>query len=78
MPMPPPKPTTEGPRDRHVHHEIDQVVRALRSEGPQDSESLARLVGAPYWDDGRFEKAVMFAVNDGLAVQMNDGRYGLT
>jgi hypothetical protein len=78
MPMPPPKPSVEGPRDRQVKHEIDQIVRALRNEGPQSSEDLARLVGAPYWDSGRFEKAVMFAVSDGLVVQMNDGRYGVT
>ena len=78
MPMPPPKPSTEEPRDRHVKHEIDQVTRALRQEGPQSSEDLARLVGAPYWDDGRFERAIMFATMDGLVVQMNDGRYGLT
>jgi hypothetical protein len=24
------------------------------------------------------EKAILFAVNDGLVVQMNDGRYGIT
>ena len=28
MPMPPPKASTEGPRDRHVHYEIGQIVRA--------------------------------------------------
>ena len=78
MPMPPPKPSTEEPRDRHVRHEIDQIVRALRTEGPQSSEELARLVGAPYWDAGRFERAIQHAVSDGLVVQMNDGRYGVT
>jgi hypothetical protein len=78
MPMPPPKPSTEGTRDRHVKHEIGQIVRALRQEGPQSSEELATLVGAPFWDDGRFERAMVLAVSDGLVVQMNDGRYGLT
>jgi hypothetical protein len=78
MPMPPPKPSTEGPRDRQVKHEIDQIVRALRNEGPQSSEALAALVGAPYWDGGRFERAMLFAVSDGLVVQMNDGLYGVT
>jgi hypothetical protein len=78
MPMPPPKPSVEGRRDRQVKHEIDQILRALRDEGPQSSEHLARLVGAPYWDSGRFEKAVTFAVSDGLVMQMNDGRYGVT
>ncbi len=78
MPMPPPKPSTEGPRDRQVKHEMDQIVRALRHQGPQSSEALAGLVGAPYWDTGRFERAIMFAVSDGLVVQLNDGRYGVT
>jgi hypothetical protein len=27
MPMPPPKASTEGPRDRQVFHEIGQIVR---------------------------------------------------
>jgi hypothetical protein len=78
MPMPPPKPTTESRRDRRVGHEIDQIVRALRTEGPQSSEELARLVGAPYWDDGRFEQAIGYAVSDGLVLQTNDGRYEAT
>ena len=29
MPMPPPKPSTEGPRDRQVFHEMGQIVRAI-------------------------------------------------
>ena len=78
MPMPPPRPSTEGPRDRHVKLETDQIVRALREEGPQPSDKLASLVGAPYWEDGRFEQAMTHAVADGLVVQLNDGRYGLT
>lgn len=78
MPMPPPKPSTEGPRDRQVKHEIDQIVRALRSEGPQGPDRLATLVGAPYWDAGRFERALTFAVSDGLVVRLNDNRYGTT
>ena len=28
-PMPPPKATTESPRDRQVVHEITQLIRAL-------------------------------------------------
>jgi len=34
MPMPPPKASTEGRRDRQVFHEMGQIVRALESEGP--------------------------------------------
>jgi len=74
MPMPPPKATTESPRDRHVFHEMGQIVRALQEQEPQPIADLARLVGAPYWEGGRFERAVSFAVADGLVVHTTDGR----
>lgn len=75
MPMPPPKPTSESPRDRFVGKEIEQIVRALREEGPQSSDDLAKLVGARFWEEGRFQRAMAFCTSDGLVVQMNDGRY---
>ncbi|HEX7717015.1 MAG TPA: hypothetical protein VF416_06990 [Marmoricola sp.] len=74
MPMPPPKPTTESPRDRQVVHEMGQIVRALRDQGPSATEQLAVLVGAPYWEPGRFDDAVAYCVADGLAVRQPDGR----
>ena len=46
MPMPPPKPSTEGIRDRQVTHEMQQIMRALHANGPQDARSLAEIVGA--------------------------------
>ena len=49
-PMPPPKASTEGPRDRHVTYEIGQLVRALQAQGPQRPEDLGRLVGDEYWE----------------------------
>jgi hypothetical protein len=49
MPMPPPKPSTEGRRDRQVFHEMGQLVRALEQNDAQQPEELARLVGADYW-----------------------------
>jgi hypothetical protein len=73
MPMPPPKATTEGPRDRQVFHEMGQVVRALEHQGPQSVESLATLVGAAYWEGGRFDRALALAVADGLVVRTADG-----
>lgn len=73
-PMPPPKATTEGPRDRQVVHEITQLIRALQDNGPQRSEELAGLVGARYWDEGRFDRAVAMAAADGYVVRANDGR----
>jgi hypothetical protein len=74
MPMPPPKPTSEGPRDRHVAHETGQIVRALEANGPCPPEELAGLVGAAYWESGRFDRALAFAVADGLVVRAADGR----
>jgi predicted transcriptional regulator len=74
MPMPPPKPSTEL-RDRVVAHEVGQIVRALRVEGPQSMDDLAELVGGRYWDPGRFERAVLAAVSNGRAIQQRDGRY---
>jgi hypothetical protein len=72
--MPPPKPSTEGMHDRQVVHEMHQIVRALRDRGPSAPEDLAALVGAPYWEDGRFDSALAFCVADGLAVRGPDGR----
>lgn len=74
MPMPPPKPTTEGPRDRQIGHETHQIVRALQAHGPQSPEDLAVRVGAPYWETARYERALAFAQADGLVVRMADGR----
>lgn len=74
MPMPPPKPTTEGPRDRHVVQAMQQLVRALRDQGPVDPEQLATLVGARYWEPGTYDRALALCVADGLAVRQRDGR----
>jgi hypothetical protein len=73
MPMPPPKPSTEGRRDRQVFHEMGQLVRALEQNDAQQPEELARLVGAAYWDKGRFERALSLALSDGLIVRTADG-----
>jgi hypothetical protein len=75
MPMPPPKATTEGPRDRQVFHEMGQVVRALEQHGPMHQEELATLVGAPYWEAGRFDRVMAFAAADGLVVLGPDDRW---
>lgn len=74
MPMPPPKATTESPRDRQVFHEMGQLVRALEDRGPQTPDDLAGLVGATYWEGGRFDRALALAVADGLLVRGPDGR----
>lgn len=74
MPMPPPKPSTEGPRDRQVTNETHQIVRALAAHGPQTPEDLAVRVGAPYWETGRYERALALAQSDGLIIRSTDGR----
>ena len=73
MPMPPPKASTEGPRDRQVFHEMGQIVRALEATGPQLPEDLARTVGAAYWEPGRYERALALAASDGLIFVTGDG-----
>lgn len=74
MPMPPPKPSTEGKRDRHVFHEMGQLVRAVESNGPSAPDDLATLVGAAYWEHDRFDRALALAVADGLLVRGSDGK----
>ena len=72
MPMPPPQPSTDH-RDRQTFHEMGQLVRALESRGPQIPDQLATLVGAEFWEEGRFERALAFASADGLVVRDDDG-----
>jgi hypothetical protein len=74
MPMPPPKASTEGPRDRQVFHEMGQIVRALEDRGPQHPDQLESLLGATYWEQGRFDRALALAAADGLVVRDADGR----
>ena len=73
MPMPPPKASTEGPRDRQVFHEMGQIVRALEANGPMLPERLAEVVGATYWEANRFERALALAVADGLVYLSDEG-----
>ena len=74
MPMPPPKPSTESGRDRQVEHELRQITRALADRGPLPPTELAGLLGAAYWEEGRFDRAVAFAVADGVVHRIADGR----
>lgn len=74
MPMPPPKPSTEGRRDRQVFHEMGQILRAVEHNGPISVDQLHGLVGADYWEKDRFDRALAFAVADGLVVRNADGQ----
>jgi hypothetical protein len=73
MPMPPPKASTEVPRDRHFHYEISQIVRALHVNGKLSSEELCRFVGADHWESGVFDCALRHAERDGLVNCGADG-----
>ncbi len=62
---------TGGPRhggtlDRHLLHEVGQLIRALEANGPRTEEELALLVGAPYWERHRFQHALGVILDDGL------------
>jgi hypothetical protein len=53
---------------------MGQLVRAVEANGPCAPDRLATLVGAPYWEAHRFDRALALAVADGLLVQAPDGR----
>jgi len=77
-PMPPPKPSTEGRRDRQVFHEMGQIVRALEAHGPTPPEELREVVGGRWWEENRFERALALAASDGLVHTTDDGRVAAT
>lgn len=75
--------TSSGPQDspsldRHVLHEVGQVVRALEANGICTEEELAVLVGAPYWERNRFRRVLTFMKSDGLLAQDNAGALRVT
>jgi hypothetical protein len=52
---------------------MGQIVRALEANGPQPPDRLSELVGAAYWERDRFDRALAFVVQDGLAYRTPDG-----
>ena len=72
--MPPPKPSSEARSDPRAHHEITQLVRALRAHGPLLPQPLAEIVGAAFWDPEHFDRAVTLGVAEGLLVRDREGR----
>ena len=77
-PMPPPKPSTEGPRDRQVFHEIGQIVRALEAHGPTTPDELREVVGGRWWEESRFDRALALAASDGMVHTTDDGKVAAT
>jgi uncharacterized protein YcaQ len=74
MPMPPPRASTELKGGRRRRAEVDQIVRALRAEGPADNDELARRVAAQYWDKKRYDQSLTWALSQGLINRDADGR----
>jgi hypothetical protein len=64
--------------DRHMLHEVGQVVRALEANGPCTEEELAVLLGAPYWENNRFRRVLTFMKSDRLLAQDAAGSLRLT
>ena len=73
MPMPPPRASSEGVRDRQARHEIGQISRAVTELGPVSPDDLSEALGTRYWDPGHFEEALRIAVRDGVVVRDNQG-----
>jgi hypothetical protein len=53
---------------------MGQILRAVERNGPVTVDELEQLVGASYWERDRFERALAFAVADGLVVRNGDGQ----
>ncbi len=75
MTMPPTPPTSEPTAARRRRREVEQLDRALRDQGPTDAETLKRLVGGAYWDQGRFDRALAWGVQKHLLTRDEAGRY---
>jgi hypothetical protein len=58
--------------------QVRQIVRALMAEGELSRDDLARLVGAPYWKPGHFDRALQTAIAEGLVETTDDGRLTVT
>jgi len=57
---------------------MGQIVRALEIEGPQAPDRLAEIVGARFWEQDRFERALAIAASDGLVVKTAEGTVSAT
>ena len=76
MPNSPQRPNGEQKQlNQRRRREFEQIERALQDQGPSDAETLKRLVGGDYWQAGRFDKALQWAVQKKLLVREDDGRY---
>ena len=61
--------------DTHLVLEVESIVRALDSHGPQRREDLGRLVGARYWGPRRFTSALRAALAQGRVRRAGRNRF---
>jgi len=78
MPMPPPKPSTDQGQGRRIQREMAQLERALTDRGPLNRDALSVAVGGAYWEPGRFDRALVVALDSGRVVKDTEGRYAAT
>lgn len=74
MPKQSSRPDTELAGGQRRRRETDQIVRALRAEGPASKEELATRVAATYWEEERFDQCLTWALGKGLITKDADGR----
>jgi hypothetical protein len=70
--MPPPNASTVKRTGARRREQVRQIVRALRAEGDLTRDDLHRLVGAPYWKPGHFDRALQTAIADGRVTRDGD------
>jgi hypothetical protein len=70
--MPPPKASTVKRASARRREQVRQIVRALRAEGDLTRDELYRLVGAPYWKSGHFDRALQTVLAEGRAIEDGD------
>jgi hypothetical protein len=61
--------------DTHLDREVESIVVALESHGPQRREDLGRLVGARYWGPSRFAAALRAALAQGRVRRAGRNRF---
>jgi MFS family permease len=61
--------------DTNLDREVNSIVRALESHGPQRREDLGRLVGARYWGPRRFTAALRVALAQGRVRRAGRNRF---
>jgi hypothetical protein len=61
----------------YLAREVDALVAALDSAGPQTSLQLSRTAGARYWGPGRFRTAVRSGLASGRIRRVGRDRYAV-